>query len=198
MSSVPGGYQLTPFDVGQIKAHAHHGLGPAAIARILLKADGKSHWSGQAIADALARLAADSTWRGERHEGSGRPRATTPKQDKLVVQEVFKARGSTKVTVAHLKRKFVHLRHLADGTVENRLHEANLSWLRRRRKTIVTKKYIQPRLAFARKVLKLRAATLRKWAYTDGTVFFLDRTEEDNEHTEEGIGLTRVAHDRWQ
>ena len=66
------GYHLTPFDVGQIKAHAHHGLGPAAIAKILSKPDGKSRWSDRAIADALANLKEDPSGRGERQEGSGR------------------------------------------------------------------------------------------------------------------------------
>ena len=177
------GYQLTPFEVGQVKAHAHHGLGPTAIARILLKPDGKSHWSDRAIADTLEALEADPSWRGERQEGSGRPRATTAKEDKLVVQEVFKHRGSIKVTVTHLKKKFRHLRNLCDGTVENRLHDANLAWLRRRRKTLVPEKYLEPRKEYAKAVLKKHHSTLRRWAYTDGTVWYLDRTDEELEDT---------------
>jgi len=180
---MPRGYQLTPFEVGQIKAHAHHGLGPTAIARLLLKPDGKTHWSDQAIADALAALEADPEWRGERQEGSGRKRVTTPKQDKLVVQEVFKKRGSIKVTVSYLKKKFWHLRPLSEGTVESRLHEANLAWLRRRRKTLVPGKYTGSRVIFSEQVLKKHTSTLHKWAYTDGTVWFLDRTAEEAEDT---------------
>jgi len=169
--------------VGQIKAHAHHGLGPAAIARIMVKPDGKTHWSDKAIAGALASLEENPAWRGERQEGSGRKRVTTPKQDKLVIGEVFKKRGSTKVTVNHLKKKFWHLRKLCDSTVENRLHEANLAWLRRRRKTLVPSKYIGPRKAFAKCVLRKHTSTLHKWAYTDGTVFYLDRTEAEHDDT---------------
>ena len=178
------GYQLSAFDVGQIKAHVHHGLGAAAIARTLVKSDGKSHWSEQAIADAMARLEGDPGWRGERQEGSGRKRATTVKQDKLVIKEVFKKRGSVKVTVAYLKKTLLHLRKFSDSLVEQRLHDAKLRWLRRRRKTLVPKKYLGPRMNFARKVLRLHEATLRKWAYTDGTVFYLDRTAEENESTQ--------------
>ena len=33
--------QFTSFEVGQIKAHAHHGMSGAAISRILFKPDGK-------------------------------------------------------------------------------------------------------------------------------------------------------------
>ena len=181
---MPSGYQLSAFEIGQIKAHLHHGLGPTAIARILLKPDGKSRWSDQAVADAIAKLEADPQWRGERQEGSGAPRKTTAKQDRMVVKEVFKMRGSAKVTVSYLKQKFLHLRKLSDGLVEGRLHDANLAWLRRRRKTLVPKKYLEPRKKFARQVLKAHGKTLRKWAYTDGTVFYLDRTEEDNEQTQ--------------
>ena len=37
------GYQLSAFEIGQIKAHVYHGLGAAQIARILVKADGKDN-----------------------------------------------------------------------------------------------------------------------------------------------------------
>jgi len=37
--------RFTPFEVGQVKAHLHHGLGPTEIARIITKADGKSHFT---------------------------------------------------------------------------------------------------------------------------------------------------------
>ena len=40
---VMSGYQFSPFEIGQIKAHMHHGLGAAQMARILVKADGKTH-----------------------------------------------------------------------------------------------------------------------------------------------------------
>ena len=80
------GYQLSAFDVGQIKAHLHHGLGPAAIARVMKKPDGTSTWSVRAISDAVVKLQEDPEWRGERQVGSGRPRVTTKKQDKMVIQ----------------------------------------------------------------------------------------------------------------
>ena len=48
-----GHYQFTPFDVGQIKAHMHHGLGPTAIADIMWKPDGTSQWSVNAVKDQM-------------------------------------------------------------------------------------------------------------------------------------------------
>ena len=44
--------QLTPFEVGHIKAHVHHGLGASAIARLVKKPDG-SEPSHTAIADVM-------------------------------------------------------------------------------------------------------------------------------------------------
>ena len=36
---------FTPFEVGQVKAHLHHGLGPGDIAKIIYKPDGKNRYS---------------------------------------------------------------------------------------------------------------------------------------------------------
>ena len=85
--------QFTPFEVGQIKAHVYHGMSGAAISRILVKPDGKSKWSEQAVQDALRKLEANPCWRGEREKGSGRPRETTKAQDAAIYKEVIKSRG---------------------------------------------------------------------------------------------------------
>ena len=61
------------------------------------------------------------------------------------------------------------------------MHEAGLEYLRRRRKTLVPKEHKKTRLAFAKRVLTLRTPSLSRWAYSDGTVFFLDRTDADAE-----------------
>ena len=81
------GYQLGPFEVGQIKAHIHHGLSAAAIARIVCKADG-THVSDKGVLSVMARLEADPDWRGERKVGSGRKRKTSRALDKRVAKEV--------------------------------------------------------------------------------------------------------------
>ena len=95
--------QPTPFEIGQIKAHVRHGLGSSAIARVLKKPDG-SAVSAQAVADVMVELVPTPGWRGERAPGSGRPRTTTLRQDKMIVREVFRNRGKIKVTARHLKR----------------------------------------------------------------------------------------------
>ena len=136
------------FELGQIKAHLHHGLGPTAIAALVQKADGEMV-SVQGVCDARAKMEADPAWRGERAQGSGAPRKTNRKEDVAITREVFRARGRTKVTVKYLKKTFPRLRTLSDDLVEDRLHEAGLAYLRRRRKTLVPEKHLRARVAFA-------------------------------------------------
>jgi hypothetical protein len=62
--------QLSPFEVGQIKAHVHHGMSGAAISRILRKPDGKSTWSETAVQDAMEKLASQLV--GEENEKRAR------------------------------------------------------------------------------------------------------------------------------
>ena len=60
--------KLTPFEIGQLKAHSYHGLGQTAIARIVHKGDGFTI-SVEAMADVLAKLTDDPAWRGVRVYG---------------------------------------------------------------------------------------------------------------------------------
>ena len=176
--------KLTPFEYGQIKAHMHHGLKAADIVKIVTRMDG-SGFSHPTIVAAIEKLDSNKHFRGERAEGSGRPRKTSVSVDKKIYKEVLKGRGKHKVTVTFLKKSIPHLRHLSNTLVEERLHEAGLQYLRRRRKTIVPSQYIKSRLAYCRWILKQRRQTLEQFAYSNGTVFYLDRTAADNEHTQQ-------------
>ena len=179
------GYQFSPFDVGQIAAHIYHGLGPAAIARILVKPDGKSMWSVVAISGVIQRLQEQPHWRGERCVGSGAPRKTTKKQDRELVKYVLAQRGRQKITVARAKRQFPYLRALSNSLVEDRLAEAELAFLRRRRKSKVSAIHLPARVEYCHAVKRKRQSTLEGWAYTDGTVYYLDRTKSEHEHSEQ-------------
>ena len=106
---------------------------------------------------------------------------TSPKLDKQILRTVLKHRGSSLVTVAFLRKVLPATRKFTDGTIENRLHEAGLAWLRRRRKTLVPKKYLGDRRAFAADVLRRRQATLDRWAYADGTTFYLARRPAEHD-----------------
>ena len=175
---------LGPFEVGQIKAHLYDGLTGSQILGILKKPDGKTGWSKQAVYNAIDKLEADPSWRGEREDGSGAPRKSTKAQDRALERFVNKNKGKQKVTVQVLRRTFRWTRNVGNSLLEDRLHEAGLAWLRRRRKTIVTQEYLQERFDYCNSVLGKWQSTLDTWAYTDGTVFYLDRTAAENEETQ--------------
>ena len=176
-------HRLGPFEVGQIKAHMEHGLGCTAIQKKIFRKDGKTTFSETAIVDAMNKLKQQPSWRGDREEGSGAPRKTTPKQDKAIVKWVDKERGKQKVSVSRLKKQFPFLRRLSDTLVEERLFEAGLEYLRRRKSCLVTEKYFEERIQYCQGVKRKHEATLAKWAYTDGTVYYLDRTDVEHKHT---------------
>ena len=169
------GSRLTPFDVGQIKAHVEHGLGPSAIAKRIFRPGG-GHFSNHAIGDAIAKLQQHPTWRGERQRGSGRPRKTTKVVDNQIYRQVLKNRGRHRVSVSFLKKILPGLRRCSDSLVEERLWDAGLRYLRRRRKTLVPAQYKQDRLAYCSWIMSKRQKTLNQFAYSDGAVFYLDRT----------------------
>jgi hypothetical protein len=177
-------YQLTPFQVGQVHAHMHHQLTALKISRIIFKGDGKSRFSESAIKTCMEHLRSDPAWRGHRQEGSAAPRKTTKRQDKQIEDAIYKYRGEFKVTVAWLKKRYMWARALGNTAVEERLGDAELAYLRRRRKFKVGSAYINERLEYCAGVKRKHQASLDRWAYTDGTVFYLDRTAEENEQTQ--------------
>ena len=176
-------HHLGPFEAGQVKAHMEHGLGCVAIAGKVFRADGKTPFGNTAIVNCMNKLRENSLWRGEREEGSGAVRKTTKKQDKEMVRWLLKMRGKDKVSAPRLKKQFPYLRDLSDTLVEERLDDAELVYLRRRKKPIVTKVYLEDRVAYCHSVKRKHETTLLKWAYTDGTVFYLDRSEAEYEHS---------------
>ena len=177
------GYQLGPFEIGQIKAHLEHGLKSPAIAGRLRKADGKSAYTENAVYKAICKLEDNPSWRGEREVGSGAPRKTTKKQDSEVIRWVLKWRGEKKVTVRAMKKEFPYLRKFNDSLVEERLFEADLVYMRRRKKCLVTEAHLAKRVSYCQSVKRKHDATLEKWAYTDGTVYYLDRSESEHANT---------------
>lgn len=128
----------------------------------------------------IASRKEDPEWDGTPHgEQSGRPRAVESDTMAKLSRLVFKERGSCKVTVAYCKKSIPVLRDLHNTTVERYLHEIGLKWLTRRRKAWVPPTHKEARLEFAEKVSRMRTSTLSRWAYTDGTTFFLARGPSD-------------------
>ena len=85
--TMPRPKQLTPFEIGQIKAHMHHELEATEIARIIGKGL-KNKFSHTAVRNAMVKLKENPKWRGERAAGSGAKRKTTAAQDKLIVVSI--------------------------------------------------------------------------------------------------------------
>jgi hypothetical protein len=175
--------QLGPFEVGQIKAHMEHGLGCTTISTKIFKADGKTNFSENAIWEAMAKLKKNKGWRGEREVGSGAPRQTTAKLDKQIIKWVLAERGKQKVTVPAVRKQFPVLRKFDDSLVYDRLEDAELTYLRRRRKAIAGKTYYRQRVRYCQGVKRKHQATLEKWAYTDGTTYFLDRNDGERDNS---------------
>ena len=113
------------------------------------------------------------------HDSDGRPRDSTPAMDRALIKLVFKHRGSVIVTTAFLKQQLPAWRQLCDRTVQRRLGEAGLAWLRRRRKSMVPDQHKEHRMRWGRWVKRQPASNLDKWAYTDGAVWYLGRTRAE-------------------
>lgn len=177
-------YQFSPFLVGQVYAHMHHELTALQISRSIFKGDGKTRFTEKAVKTCMDALSADPSWKGERGEGSGAPRKTTSRQDAQVVAAIYKYRGVFKVTVAWLKKRYMWARELGNSVIEDRLDKAGLSYLRRRGKSVIDAVYIPERLGYCDMVKRMHQSTLDRWAFTDGTVFYMDRTAGEHEHSQ--------------
>lgn len=146
------------------------------IADEVTKTDGE-HPCQQSVVSVIekAQACGGLEWDGEQAQGAGRPRVTSDELDKKILRLVFRFRGKTVVTVKFLKKHIVAARKLSDRTLSRRLGEAGLAWLTRRRKTLVSEVHRALRVEWAQWVLARTMATLSRWAYTDGTVFYLAR-----------------------
>ena len=167
--------QLDAFAVGIIAALNFEGYSIRQIADsdILTKPDGEPV-SFSRVGEVVRHLDRDPFWRGDRQEGSGRERATTAQEDKKIVKEVLARRGKEKMTSNKARRRSGV--GISARTVRRRLNEAGLRWLRRRRKWQVPDSALEPRLEWASRVLHSSDSFLKRWVYTDGVAFYLDKT----------------------
>ena len=186
---------FTPFLRGVIYGLFLAGHTHREIADELVKADG-SEASHGSVTTAIQQVQAHGglLWDGETTADSsaGRPRKTSKALDRQILRLVFKHRGKTLVTAKFVRKKVPAARKVALRTLRRRLGEAGLAWLRRRRKTIVPAEYKTARVKFAKWVLSRTVATLQRWAYTDGTVFYLARSATEKLSSKRGALGTMV------
>ena len=171
--------RYTPFLRGVIYGLFLAGYAHREIVDELVKTDGSEvSLGGVSSAIKTAESKGGLLWDGQLSSSSsaGRPRMTAKALDKKIVRLVFKFRGKKIVTVKLIRKMVPAARTVGLRTLRRRLGEAGLAWLRRRRKTIVPLEHKTARIAFADWVLARTATTLERWAYTDGTVFYLARS----------------------
>ena len=167
---------LSPFALGYILGRFDAGDGPASICEDVRKSDGEAP-TERHIRRIIEEHAEIRSREGIRRAGSGRPPVLTKSQKRVIVNTVFKHRGSAVVTVVYLKKKFRFCRKLGDQTIRDALHEAGLQWFRRRRKIVLKREYRLERVRFAKWILAKRASSTGQYAYVDGTTFYLARSD---------------------
>ena len=114
-------------------------------------------------------------WRGQDSRAGGRPPALTLAQKRELFRLVVRERGKAVVVVKYVRKRLPFLRRVSRQTVGNALHEAGLAYLRRRPKSVLGRTYKVKRIAFCKRILRCRDHTLRRFAFTDGTTFYLAR-----------------------
>ena len=180
--------RLTPFLRGVIGGLLLAGWSLTEVANEVEKPDG-THPCQQAIAKVAAQIKARGglMWNGLADSSyAGRPRLTDTALDKAIVKLVFKKRGSAIVNVKYVQKVIKAARKVSARTISRRLGEAGLEWLRRRRKSLVPEAHKVSRLDWAAWVLTRTTATLTRWAFSDGTVFYLGRCATELTHKTRG------------
>jgi hypothetical protein len=169
---------LTPYLRGVVYGLFLAGCTLLEISEEVVKPDG-SHPSMSSISDCIktAESSGGICWDGNTCPPTGRARTWKPALDKAIVKLVFKMRGSTIVTAKYVRKTLKIARTVPLRTLQRRLQEAGFAWLRRRRKSLVSPVHRAARLEWAAWVLSRTAVTLARWAYTDGTTFFLARCQ---------------------
>jgi len=138
----------------------------------------------------VRRLEAEPTWTGERKEGSGRKRATTPAEDQAMVRAVKKFHGERRVNAVTLRKLEPAAKKVGTRTLRRRLRESELRWCRRRRKTVIPAESVTARLEWARWLKRQSAAYLRRMTFTDGVSFYLGRTDTQHANAQRAaLGL---------
>lgn len=181
LKKMPSHARLSPFVRGAIVALSLlAGWSAQDIARDVSKSDGNAP-TQQAVSQTvqLAQAKGGLKWDGEVSGSTGRPRETSDALDNAILKLVIKHRGRTVVTAKYVQKILKEARKVSSRTVQRRLGEAGLKWLRRRRKTFVPIQHYESRLEWASWVLGRTARTLTRWAYTDGTVFYLARCQSE-------------------
>ena len=163
----------------EICAFRRAGKTRPAIRKLVKKKDG-SMVTLRSIDRTLAKKRKKPRWRGTDSSAGGRPPSLTKEQRKRLVKLVFAERGKAVVTAPYCRKRLPFLRKVCEQTVRNALSAAGLAWLRRRRKAAVPAKHKPARILYSKWLLAQRPSELKRFAYTDGTSFYLARGTQEH------------------
>ena len=172
--------RFTPFARGRIVGKAEEGASRRRIRKEVLKKDGQRA-TLQSIGGVLSHARADPAWQGRDSAAGGRPQelddAEVRKLKKLVHDEV----GLAKLNMPYLKKRLPFLRRVSKECPRQALKRLGFAWRLRRAKAAIGKKYKPGRLDWSDWVRKQPQKDLNRYAYVDGTGFYLARTPEEKE-----------------
>ena len=187
--------RFSSFARGKIAGKSEEGATEERIRDTVRKKDG-TRASLRAIRAVVARARADPAWDGQDSRAGGRPRALTADDTAALKQLLHDEVGLAKVTIPYCRKRLPCLKRVSNECVRRTMHRLGLAWRLRRGKAAVSRKYKPDRMRYARWVLRQPAAQLRRWAYVDGTSFYLARTPEehdDKQRTALGKRVWRMA-----
>ena len=176
----PSFARFTPFARGKIVGKAEEGVPSARIRMSVLKKDG-TLGSQRAIQHVVAKDKADPEWEGVDSSAGGRPRELCEAEVQALKQLIHKEVGVARVTIPYCRKRLPCLRRVSAETVRRTLHRLGLAWRLRRNKAAVSKKYRPARMKYCRWVERQPRRHLLRWAYVDGTSFYLARTPEEHD-----------------
>ena len=167
------------FSRGRIVGQAEAGVPRDRIRRSVLKKDGTPA-SLRAIDAVLAKARADPTWEGLDSSAGGRPRELCADEVQGLKDLIHAEVGLARVTIPYCRKRLPFLRRVSAETVRRTLKRLGLAWRLRRSKAAVSRKYKPARLSYCRWVARQPRCDLIRWAYVDGTSFYLARTPEEH------------------
>jgi len=146
----------------------------AAISQTVRKKDG-TRPRLRCVQAVLQKKKKEPRWRGDDSRAGGRPKTLPEETQQALVQFLVTKRGTMRVTAAVCKRFVPSARKVSNKTVVRTLKAAGLAHLPRRKKRSVPKEWREKRVQFCNWILSRRASFLKRFAYSDGTTFYLAR-----------------------
>lgn len=162
----------------EICALSRCGYTATAISKTVRKKDG-TRPQLRCVQAVLQKKRKEPRWRGENSQAGGRPKKLPEDTQQALLDFVVTKRGTMRVTAAVCKRFVPAARKVSHKTVLRTLKAAALSHLPRRKKRSVPKLWREKRIEFCKWILSRRANFLKRFAYSDGTTFYLARGEAE-------------------